>query len=291
MYTISFDVGIKNLAISILETKDNTFDIVYWDVISMINYSSNKSSPQDISKPLCQKDNCKTIARYTNKSNDNMLCLKHTKERFIILPKGTTMKSIQNMDKDSLLLWLIQNKINLDSSKMTSKTAIYREIRDKLYIPISKSTKSIKCDQFSLIHCSYELKTLLDDIHDRYSLPNNVLIENQISPKAARMKSIQSMITMYYTMKGIHTTNIHYISSLRKLTILPKSNDSKISTTYDQRKECSVKYTHLIIDTDYPKWIDIFSKHKKKDDLADCLLQGIWWLSNENIIVLKEYKI
>jgi hypothetical protein len=28
------------------------------------------------------------------------------------------------------------------------------------------------------------------------------------------------------------------------------------------------------------KWIDFFHTHSKKDDLADCFLQGIWYIKN-----------
>lgn len=306
MYIVSFDVGIKNLALCLLETNkesNHSFRIVYWNVISMIDYSK-KLDIDNVSsiKPnnICSKDKCKTIARYTCKNGNNPLCMKHTKERFVILPKGISLKAIQDMDKDSILSWLITNKIKMNVSGLTSKTALCREIRNHIYIPISKTKrKTISCDQFSLIQCSYELKHILNDIHDKFPLPDHILIENQISPKASRMKSVQSMITMYYIMKGISVPNIHYISSSRKLTILPNKThvDTNIDdgdtnkTTYDQRKSSGVNYTASILETDHSDWMETFSKHKKKDDLADCLLQGLWWLSNEKHIVLKEYKI
>jgi len=33
------------------------------------------------------------------------------------------------------------------------------------------------------------------------------------------------------------------------------------------------------------EWVEIFNKHKKKDDLADSFLQGHWYLKNT---ILKE---
>ena len=33
------------------------------------------------------------------------------------------------------------------------------------------------------------------------------------------------------------------------------------------------------------KIIDMFNKHKKRDDLADAFLQGIWFLSQDNKVI------
>lgn len=296
MYILSFDIGIKNLALCLMETtkeSNQSFRILYWNVVSMIDYSiTSNIVSKNKTDIICSNVNCKTVARYTTKKGEIPLCLKHTKEKFIILPKGGSMKQIQELDKDSILAWLITNKIKMDVSGLTSKTALCREIRNRIYVPISKTIrKKTSCDQLSLIQCSYEVKNILNDIHKQFTLPDQILIENQISPKASRMKSVQSIITMYYIMKGVCVSNIHYISSSRKLTILPKQLSSpNKKTTYDERKSTGVNYTAYILATDHLDWVDTFSKHKKKDDLADCLLQGLWWLSNEKYIVLKEYK-
>ena len=55
----------------------------------------------------------------------------------------------------------------------------------------------------------------------------------------------------------------------------------KKKTTYNERKKLSIKVTQdiLIKNPDLQKWKDFFNKHKKKDDLADCFLQGRWYLN------------
>ena len=104
-----------------------------------------------------------------------------------------------------------------------------------------------------------------------------VIIENQIGPSAIRMKNIQGMITMYFIQKG---SEVVYWNSGNKLRFM------KMKTTYKERKKLSILITNCIIKEFYPTH-DI-SKHKKKDDLADCFLQIIDYLVkkgelNENI--------
>ena len=107
---------------------------------------------------------------------------------------------------------------------------------------------------------------------------NEVIIENQIGPSAIRMKNLQGMITMYFIQKG---SNVVYWNSGNKLRFM------KMKTTYKERKKLGIIITETIIKEFYPEH-NYFSKHKKKDDLADCFLQLIDYLVkkgelNENI--------
>jgi hypothetical protein len=107
---------------------------------------------------------------------------------------------------------------------------------------------------------------------------DEVVIENQIGPSAIRMKNIQGMITMYFIQKG---SEVVYWSSGNKLRFMKKNK-----STYKERKKLSILITNCIVKEFYPAH-DI-SKHKKKDDLADCFLQLLDYLVkkgelNENI--------
>jgi len=108
---------------------------------------------------------------------------------------------------------------------------------------------------------------------------DEVIIENQIGPSAIRMKNIQGMITMYFIQKG---SEVVYWNSGNKLRFLKTKK-----TTYKERKKLGILITESIIREFYPDHI-YFSKHKKKDDLADCFLQLLDYLVkngelNENI--------
>ena len=81
--------------------------------------------------------------------------------------------------------------------------------------------------------------------------------------------------------------NILYISAANKLK--PFLENKK--TTYSERKRFSIQITKNLLsinNTDNlhkEKVIEMFNKHKKRDDLADSFLQGIWFLSQNNNII------
>ena len=101
-----------------------------------------------------------------------------------------------------------------------------------------------------------------------------VIIENQISPIANRMKTIQGMLSQYFLMKN-NTLDIEFISSMNKL------KDDEIHDTYSERKKAGIKKCLDMIEKTHTEWTPFFQVHKKKDDLADCFLQGMWYIQNK----------
>lgn len=104
------------------------------------------------------------------------------------------------------------------------------------------------------------------DIFTPYNV-ERVIIENQIGQNAIRMKTLQGMITMYFIQQGCN--DIYHWNACHKL----KDYDIPKKTTYSQRKKLSIQITQKLLQEDYPKFLDHFLSHKKKDDLADCFLQ------------------
>jgi len=115
-----------------------------------------------------------------------------------------------------------------------------------------------------------------------------MIIENQISTLASRMKTLQGMITQYFIMKDV--PQIEFISASCKLklftdTPISQSLDEGIcidAATYADRKKSGIAVCRWLGEisrkhkSEYAKWMSIFENHKKKDDLADCFLQGLW---------------
>ena len=121
-------------------------------------------------------------------------------------------------------------------------------------------------------------KSICDKLSATYtSKIDIILIENQISPIANRMKTIQGMLAQYFIMKG--TEKIEFVSSINKLK---NYNLGKLS--YNERKKKGIEITETIIkEKNLINELKIFNASKKKDDLADCFLQGVWYLSNNTL--------
>ena len=112
----------------------------------------------------------------------------------------------------------------------------------------------------------------------------HVLIENQPALKNPIMKSVQMIIYTFFIIYGIMNNdspidNIHMVNARNKLKVYkgePIVCDKK--GVYAKNKWLSIEYTKkMILNEDVDK-VSLFSASKKKDDLADAYLQGIYWI-------------
>lgn len=158
------------------------------------------------------------------------------------------------------------------------------------YIPTDiSSIKVIEWNVIPIFETDCKAKTFsLQDIGERlFSILTEpcmanidlVLIENQIGPKNIRMRCVQSIIMQTYMcsfgMKGDMKNRVQFISSSQKLDYFLE----KKKRTYQERKKESIVLMNEFLETEWLSlWHTHFRKHKKKDDLADCFLQGYSWL-------------
>lgn len=98
---------------------------------------------------------------------------------------------------------------------------------------------------------------------------DRMVIENQM---AARLKPLQGMLILYGTSKGCI---VDVVSPSNKLKALNMGN-----TTYGERKRLSVERTRELL---AEQGVDAaaFNAAKKKDDLADAFLQGVWFVETK----------
>ena len=161
-----------------------------------------------------------------------------------------------------------------------------KKIETKYDIIVEKKASANKMD---LVSIGIAIKKAFDErftLNAAAAQADHIVIENQISPIATRMKTIQGMLMQYFIMQGI--PSITFASAINKLKAF---TDKKKKISYKERKKLGIDVTaHLIKETQsLAGWSPYFKTHQKQDDLADSFLQGIWYL--QSIKKLAEIKI
>ena len=115
-------------------------------------------------------------------------------------------------------------------------------------------------------------------------LTDIILIEKQ-PYRNAKMRLLENILLTYFNLRGIMcsnspVTNVKSYSAKFKLGDIGKTMKGK--KNYNQRKKMSIEMCKLFLEKNPQELNDIFIKSKKKDDLADCLLQALSYI---------EYKI
>ncbi len=151
----------------------------------------------------------------------------------------------------------------------------------------------VKCKEVSLDTITNVLYNKLQEIFIDHDI-TEVLLENQPVLKNPVMKSIQIILYSFFqyekVIMGRDINLIKFINASNKLKLgknLSEINNSediiKIKSKYTKNKKLAIIYTNYflkdrLIVEDYEKYNDIFNNHKKKDDLADAFLQGLYYI-------------
>lgn len=241
------------------------------------------------------KKQCTSKAKF--KKGVQYFCKKHAASSSFMLPtKELQFTKLKNKKKEDLLQWGKQHYLFLEDkslSKQEMVSTVDNFLKGHCLEEIIKP--KIKASQCNLISIGKAMKELLNtyDLNDI----DYAIIENQISPIANRMTTIQGMLAQYFIMK-YPSCNIEFISSANKLKPFSKmefiekpnlDKVSKISTTknvnpnYKEHKQDSVSICSTIAIQNFPEWSPSL-EIKKKDDLADACLQGLWYLFHKNRI-------
>ena len=154
----------------------------------------------------------------------------------------------------------------------------------------------------------YEIPELLD--------VDQVVIENQPSLKNPQMKSIQMILYSYFLILGkiignsdknkSYIDKIDFCSASNKLkvydgpeiiltdkkkTVKKEENESKENKEpekvkkgntlkYADKKKLAIEHALYYIKLENLNYLDFFNNHKKKDDLSDSFLQGLYYMKN-----------
>ena len=313
---ISYDIGIKNMAYCIIQYENNNFSILDWNVLNLLEKENPTEICSQINKgktkktPDCQ---CTKTAKY--QKNGQFYCEKHAKKGYpFIIPtkkhtrpylKKIKVNELQTLAKSIFIFENLENINTLKKDGLIDKIAKHYE--KQCFEPIIKK-KEEKAGDTDLILIGKRMKKLLNENPITETI-THVVIENQISPIATRMKTLQGMLTQYYIDKK-DDINIDFVSSVNKLkqfsnllsSIKEKKNEeikketkkeesiengepSSQKTTYKEHKQLGIIYSKQIIEKNpmFSNWKEKLET-KKKDDLADCFLQGLWYFKQKNII-------
>ena len=286
MKILSFDVGIKNLAyclFSINCCNDNILKILKWDVINLCDTVVSKK----YTCSLCKKNahyylNATADDEKKDIINSTVYCKKHATQTNLLMYEGD--------DKSKSKCRVKSNS----KEKESSKKVVYPHL--KIIVPPKEQNA---CD-VDMIVLGKNLKTKFDLIFSEY-MPQSpqsnengithsgidaVVIENQIGPLAGRMKMLQGMIAQYFIMMNIN--KIEFISATNKLKLFKNiKNNENVGNenSYKLRKEKGQRICKSLL-TFYPSmksWNQEFDKHLKNDDLADCFLQGYYYMYSSSV--------
>lgn len=298
MKILSFDVGMKNLAFCLFECNPSLtsdFKIISWDVINLCstqitncNYSLNSNSLCNSEAKYCKNNNyyCKKHAKFSNlKIPSNDLDIKKlSKKKLCDISSVLEKLTIQPENSFSC-----ENSDTLPKKSKNSKEKILDTIKIELESNYLDFISKVRADQVDLITLGKNMASEMNKFVSNFSHLDSskhsidiVIIENQISTIASRMKTLQGMIAQYFIMQN--TPTIEFISSTNKLKLF----QNKDIVSYTDRKQFGIHVCKnlLKINPQFHHFQNYLDNNKKKDDLADSFLQGIFYLIQKNLITL-----
>jgi hypothetical protein len=346
MRLISFDVGIKNLAYCVfsIDGKSKAWSISEWNCANLIA-SPLQESEQVVCCQLIKAKKktdpehiCGKKAKwYTPDSNEHRqaYCELHAKmhTEWIIPTSKNAASRIHKMK---------MNELEMEHKKLFPDTDMGNKQRKSYYVerilkyydsncfqsvnagPIVKTKTASEVD---LVTIGRAIKRQLDNDTSVVDI-THVIIENQISTIASRMKTIQGMIAQYFIMRFGDNVSVEFVSSHNKLKgftmpiplclqnavgvspalrihhpiptlvtslhplsgIVPDGDTEKTKSSYKANKSDGIAICRRFFDAnnEMEKWKSDFDNSKKRDDLADCFLQGIWYMKTNKIIYYAE---
>jgi hypothetical protein len=288
---VSFDIGIKNLAYCIFTVGADSLIIRDWNVINLLELSGSTSSV-----PLCNCQKAKsgicgkkaTYMFSTQGDDNNYFCNVHSKNSGKLLPtKACSMPAIKKLKVDELTQFCANHFISIDSKD--KKTAVLEKVQahfEKNTLKLIPKAKKTNANQLHLVDIGKRIKNNFDAKFFPFMKElTHVILENQISPIAGRMNTIQGMVAQYFIMTT-DDLNIDFISSAGKLKGLAINE----TTDYKTHKKDGIHFCTRFLDanSELSIFTSVLEASAKKDDLADCFLQGIYYLKKQNIINYSE---
>ncbi len=197
-------------------------------------------------------------------------------------------------DNKKILDWGI---INLDKNpicqcglqKECCKSSTFIVVSDNGETKYSCTTHTKKYKKKKKMNTSRDIfnlsKIMINELNSKEDFLNHeiICIENQPALKNPTMKTVQMILYSYFMIEGATkdkpVSEVHMINARNKLKVYKGPEiECKFTDKYKKNKYLSVEYTKLMILEEDKKFIELFTTCKKKDDLADAYLQGIYFI-------------
>lgn len=254
MKVVSIDVGLRNLSVCVLEgTSRKDVKIVHWEVIDVLGEKAGVGAAK------CHR--CSAPARYEHASEGTFVCSKHAPKA-----KHPITKTLLNKKSPHELQCEVETcGLRTDKTKKADLvTLLYNHYRQNTW---KKCVQSALAG--SVLDLAPALIECLDARTEAWKNTDLVVVENQPD---RRMYAVQAMLQMYFCTRKFTCSGI---SATHKLSNIVTIDD--IVHTYKGRKKTGIVHAYALVPKENQAHFD---KHKKKDDLADSFLQGLWALEH-----------
>lgn len=256
---ISIDVGLRHLALSVIAYNPVSAKIPsvdFWDVVDLSQYA--------LSKNICTDDwVVSSSSRWTHAERCTYL------RRCNIYAQGEAKSALE------------------------SKQTLASHIRDLRRMMKQTDGVQTRCP---LYFTSRTLIQYLDEFILHYGPQSLVVIENQPCMKNPTMKSIQMVLFTYFVIRGFD--RVQFVNANKKIAyaraclgrhniedmhVRMESTSGKSLTKREAIASCTCILECLlgvVVDVS-PMYSKRYFATRKKDDLSDCLLQGLYAIDRE----------
>ena len=253
MKLISIDIGLRNLAICVLEGTSRTdMCITYWDVIDVVGEKNGHT------RTACFK--CAKPAMWVQAGAGTQACSRHRPKNLTMTKAALNKKTIPELQE------MAKSYSLSGKTKKDLVPAIWTEMSKSGWSKFKGNARAAGGGVLDLVG---DIITSLDRRAESWIGTDLVVCENQLD---RRMFAVQAMIHMYFACRGFRTKGV---SAVHKLDNITMAGDA--TGTYRGRKKTGIVHCEQLCPGGN---LVFFRSHKKKDDLADSFLQGLYFLEH-----------
>ena len=251
MKLVSFDIGIRNLAVCVLEGTSRTdMAISHWDVIDVVGEKNGHA------RTACYK--CSKPAMWVQTGAGTQACSRHRPKNLTLTKTALGKKTIAEL----------QEMAPGYTGKPTKKDLVVHISAAMLSSGWTKFKGNARAPGGGVLDLVGDIVASLDK-RDWWTGSDLIIFENQLD---RRMFAVQAMLHMYFACRGYRTKGV---SAIHKLDNVTMTGDA--TGTYRGRKKTGIVHCEALCP---PPNMSYFKSHKKKDDLADSFLQGLYFLEH-----------